>query len=280
MKEKTRTGSDEWDSIMDKARKSAPLWGLGVIEEIESFMRYTPPDAKTMRQRLAMGDLFTDGDVSMLLFPIELYWDASGTEFHVFNSPEHNEVENRWQERIEVVQPIFDRGLALLRLVSSELAQLADTYGADAKDLAFDFKVAADKAANAEWRKDIEECYVFLKGIFGNKAIAFARKCFTGEARTKEKSVSTRQKEDGIGRPQKDKNRILQKEAATRVGVSTETIRRWDRGQCPYPDYPGRQDKALFIQWLQRVKGRRDLNHAIDSAVPYSETYLKHNCPD
>ena len=270
MKVMTRTGNEDWKTVMndENATRKRPRTGEPSPlrrDGDEDFTQYEPPTASTMRERLEQGELFTHSDVSALLFPIALYYDASRIEFHRYNhATAHNEAEKRREMRIEAAQPVFNRCLDLLSRLSCELVLLADTYGNGAKSLAFDLRKAVAKARSAEFRKDLAECIDFLKEVLEDKATEFARKCFIGEAKP-ETAGTTKGK--GKRKSQKQKMEISLKDAAKMIdkvlksngsatGMSSKQLSNIEKG-LPGAEkwkslrYPGRLNRQMFDTWLK-----------------------------
>ena len=158
---------------------------------VEEFMRYELPTADTLRQRLTKGEpLLTETDKDALSLPFENFYFASQLGLRQINPGYHDpwgllprvptlqEAEARREKRRAEAMPILEQGRNLLERLSGEIARLADTYGPEAKGLAFDFRGVSRMIDGA----DMEEVLDSLNSLF-LKTDEFSRRCYTGEAR-------------------------------------------------------------------------------------------------
>ena len=115
-------------------------------------------------------------------------------------------------------------------------------------------------------RRDWNRYFLAKKKWYDETALRLEKK-LAAFKRTRQQSL--RQRRNGTG--------YTQAEAAHRACVSVDTIRRWDRGKCPFEGYPGRENAVVFDAWLARMDEGRRLKKAMSKAVRYNENRLSHN---
>ena len=91
--------------------------------------------------------------------------------------------------------------------------------------------------------------------------------------------------------PKKEKPELTEKDAAEMIGISTRQLRNWERGKNIPAGYPGRQDYAKFLLWLNKSypkygKEFVDSRHSAMMSrgcrgrrVSYSEQLAEHQKP-
>lgn len=265
---------------------------------VEEYAAYELPTVETFRQRLAGGKpLLEERDKDALSLPFEEFYYASRLEPCVVNLGycdemgllprfmAKSEAEARRNKRQEDARPLLEQGRSRLNRLSAELAELADTYGAEAKALAFDFR-RVECMIDSE---DMEKICNTLEELYENTD-DFSKRCFTGEAKpeppmadTEADKTATDKAATPLKKSRAQDMEITQKGAAdaiTRVlkGVEWHTgkrgrVLRWKGGKKNFMTvrqlrniekgaegadlwkrdlrYPGRASKAAFDSWIK-----------------------------